>query len=34
VFSEPPYPPNTLVVIQSLAEPHFLIEIEAIAVVS
>jgi enamine deaminase RidA (YjgF/YER057c/UK114 family) len=31
VFSEPPYPPNTLVVISSLAEPHFLVEIEAVA---
>jgi enamine deaminase RidA (YjgF/YER057c/UK114 family) len=32
VFSEPPYPPSTLVVVQSLAEPQFLVEIEAIAV--
>jgi enamine deaminase RidA (YjgF/YER057c/UK114 family) len=31
VFSAPPYPPNTLVVVQSLAEPQFLIEIEAVA---
>jgi enamine deaminase RidA (YjgF/YER057c/UK114 family) len=31
VFSEPPYPPSTLVVVQSLAEPHFLVEIEAVA---
>jgi enamine deaminase RidA (YjgF/YER057c/UK114 family) len=33
VFPEPPYPPSTLVVIQSLAEPRYLVEIEAIAVV-
>ncbi|MGI9146013.1 MAG: RidA family protein [Chloroflexota bacterium] len=32
IFSEPPYPPNTLVVVQGLAEPPFLVEIEAIAV--
>ncbi len=32
VFPAPPYPPSTLVVIQSLAEPRFLVEIEAIAV--
>jgi enamine deaminase RidA (YjgF/YER057c/UK114 family) len=32
VFAEPPYPPSTLVVVQSLAEPRFLVEIEAIAV--
>jgi enamine deaminase RidA (YjgF/YER057c/UK114 family) len=32
VFPEPPYPPNTLVVVQGLAEPRFLVEIEAIAV--
>jgi enamine deaminase RidA (YjgF/YER057c/UK114 family) len=32
VFPEPPYPANTLVVVQGLAEPHFLVEIEAIAV--
>ena len=32
VFSGPPYPPSTLVVVQSLAEPRFLVEIEAIAV--
>ena len=31
VFTEPPYPPSTLVVVQSLAEPQFLVEIEAIA---
>jgi enamine deaminase RidA (YjgF/YER057c/UK114 family) len=31
-FTEPPYPPSTLVVVQSLAEPRFLVEIEAIAV--
>jgi enamine deaminase RidA (YjgF/YER057c/UK114 family) len=30
-FSEP-FPPNTLLVVQSLASPDFLIEIEAIAV--
>ena len=33
LFSEAPYPPNTLVVITSLAEPHFLVEIEAVAVI-
>jgi enamine deaminase RidA (YjgF/YER057c/UK114 family) len=32
-FPEPPYPPSTLVVVQSLAEPRFLVEIEAVAVV-
>jgi enamine deaminase RidA (YjgF/YER057c/UK114 family) len=32
VFTEPPYPPNTLVVVQGLTDPHFLVEIEAIAV--
>ncbi len=32
VFPAPPYPANTLVVVQGLAEPHFLVEIEAIAV--
>ena len=32
VFSAPPYPPSTLVVVTSLAEPQFLVEIEAIAV--
>jgi enamine deaminase RidA (YjgF/YER057c/UK114 family) len=32
IFSEPPYPASTLVVVQSLAEPRFLVEIEAIAV--
>jgi enamine deaminase RidA (YjgF/YER057c/UK114 family) len=31
VFSAAPYPPNTLVVVQSLAEPQFLVEIEAVA---
>jgi len=31
-FVEPPYPPSTLVVVQGLAEPRFLVEIEAIAV--
>jgi enamine deaminase RidA (YjgF/YER057c/UK114 family) len=31
VFAAPPYPANTLVVVQALAEPHFLVEIEAIA---
>jgi enamine deaminase RidA (YjgF/YER057c/UK114 family) len=28
----PPYPANALVVVQGLAEPHFPVEIEAIAV--
>jgi enamine deaminase RidA (YjgF/YER057c/UK114 family) len=32
IFSQPPYPPSTLVVVQGLAEPRFLVEIEAIAV--
>jgi 2-iminobutanoate/2-iminopropanoate deaminase len=32
VFDAPPYPPSTLVVIQGLAEPRFLVEIEAVAV--
>ena len=32
VFAAPPYPANTLVVVQGLAEPHFLVEIEGIAV--
>ncbi len=32
LFTEPPYPPSTLVVVQGLAEPRFLVEIEAIAV--
>jgi enamine deaminase RidA (YjgF/YER057c/UK114 family) len=32
VFSAPPYPPSTLVVVVSLAEPQFLVEIEAVAV--
>jgi enamine deaminase RidA (YjgF/YER057c/UK114 family) len=32
VFPEPPYPPSTLVVVASLAEPHFLVEIEGVAV--
>ena len=32
VFPTGPYPANTLVVVQGLAEPHFLVEIEGIAV--
>ena len=32
VFPAPPYPANTLLVVQGLAEPHFLVEIEAVAV--
>lgn len=32
VFAAPPYPANTLLVVQGLAEPHFLVEIEGIAV--
>jgi enamine deaminase RidA (YjgF/YER057c/UK114 family) len=32
VFPAPPYPANTLVVVQGLAEPHFLVEIEGVAV--
>ena len=32
VFPAPPYPPSTLVVVQALAEPQFLVEIEAVAV--
>jgi enamine deaminase RidA (YjgF/YER057c/UK114 family) len=33
LFSEPPYPPSTLVVVSSLAEPQLLVEIEAVAVI-
>lgn len=32
VFPEPPYPPSTLIVVQALAEPQFLVEIEAVAI--
>jgi 2-iminobutanoate/2-iminopropanoate deaminase len=32
VFPQPPYPASTLVVVQALAEPHWLVEIEATAV--
>ena len=32
LWPAPPYPANTLVVVQGLAEPHFLVEIEGIAV--
>jgi enamine deaminase RidA (YjgF/YER057c/UK114 family) len=32
LFPTPPYPANTLVVVQGLADPHFLVEIEGIAV--
>jgi enamine deaminase RidA (YjgF/YER057c/UK114 family) len=32
IFSSPPYPPSTLVVVAALAEPQFLVEIEGIAV--
>ncbi len=32
VFPNPPYPPSTLVVVAALAEPQYLVEIEAIAV--
>jgi enamine deaminase RidA (YjgF/YER057c/UK114 family) len=32
MFPGPSYPPSTLVVVQGLAEPRFLVEIEAIAV--
>jgi len=32
LFPTPPYPANTLVVVQGLAEPQFLVEIEGIAV--
>jgi enamine deaminase RidA (YjgF/YER057c/UK114 family) len=32
VFPSPPYPANTLVVVSGLAEPHFLVEIEGVAV--
>jgi 2-iminobutanoate/2-iminopropanoate deaminase len=32
VFPAAPYPANTLVVVQGLAEPHFLVEIEGVAV--
>src|SRR5207247_1735220 len=34
VFPAPPYPPSTLVVAAALAEPHILVEIEAIAVLN
>ena len=34
LFPSPPYPANTLVVVQGLAEPHFLVEIEGIAVLA
>jgi 2-iminobutanoate/2-iminopropanoate deaminase len=30
-FGEPPYPPNTLLVVRRLVSPHHLIEIQAIA---
>ncbi|HEV7666244.1 MAG TPA: RidA family protein [Chloroflexota bacterium] len=33
LFSGPPYPPSTLVIVQGLSEPRFLVEIEAIAIV-
>ena len=33
IFRGPPYPPSTLVVVQSLAEPRYLVEIEAVAVI-
>ena len=32
LFGAPPYPANTLLVVAGLAEPHFLVEIEGIAV--
>ena len=32
IFREAPYPPSTLLVVQGLAEPRFLVEIEAVAV--
>ena len=32
LFPAPPYPANTLIVVAGLAEPHFLVEIEGIAV--
>ncbi len=32
LFPDAPYPANTLVVVQGLAEPQFLVEIEGIAV--
>ena len=32
VFPAPPYPPSTLLIVAALAEPHILVEIEAIAV--
>jgi enamine deaminase RidA (YjgF/YER057c/UK114 family) len=32
IFPAPPYPANTLVVVQGLAEPHFLVEIEGVAI--
>ncbi|HEY0584300.1 MAG TPA: RidA family protein [Chloroflexota bacterium] len=33
LFGGPPYPPSTLVVVQGLSEPRFLVEIEAVAIV-
>lgn len=32
-FSGPAYPPSTLVVVQGLSEPRFLVEIEATAII-
>jgi len=32
LLTAPPYPANTLLVVAGLAEPHFLVEIEGIAV--
>jgi enamine deaminase RidA (YjgF/YER057c/UK114 family) len=34
VFPAPPYPPSTLIIAAALAEPHILVEIEAIAVLN
>ena len=32
IFPQPPYPPSTLVVVASLADPQYLIELEGVAV--
>jgi len=34
VFPAPPYPPSTLLIVSALAEPHILVELEAIAVLN
>jgi enamine deaminase RidA (YjgF/YER057c/UK114 family) len=34
LFSKPNYPPNTLLIVAGLVRPEFLLEVEAVAVVS